>query len=140
MAKRRVGVVSEKIEQQRIVQHFGRRPKYGNRKTVVAGLTFDSAWEAEYWGTLRLLEMAGEIQELARQVRIPIWVNGVKVATFIADFTYEERTPQGWSAVVADCKSAHTRTEPYYRLKKRLLKAAHHIDIREVLRERRRGA
>lgn len=120
--------------------------KYGNRKTVVAGEAFDSAWEAQHWTELRQLESAGQIRNLKRQVRIPVVINGTKVCTFIADFTYEERQPREaiwgedfvWKSVVADCKSEITRKEPYYRLKKRLLKTVNDIEILEVVKPRKR--
>lgn len=121
------------------------RSKYGNKKTTVAGEVFDSKWEAEHWVELRLRQSAGEIRELKRQQRIPVVINGIKVCTFIADFTYDERVPlatlwgtdAAWKAVVADCKSDITRKEPYYRLKKKLLKVVNGIDIIEVLKRKR---
>lgn len=119
--------------------------KYSNKKTVVAGLTFDSKWEAQHWIELRLLESAGQIRNLQRQVRIPVVINGTKVCTFIADFTYDARQDRSsliagdyvWKPVVSDCKSEITRREPYYRLKKKLLKVVNGIDILEVVKPRR---
>ena len=55
-------------------------------------------------------------------------INGVKVCTYIADFTYEELG----GVVVEDVKSEFTRKDPVYRLKNKLMKACHGIDIREV--------
>lgn len=115
------------------------RPKYGNTKTTVAGLVFDSKWEAQHWQQLQLRAAAGEIRNLQRQQRIPIVINGLKVCTFIADFTYEERTLGEWRRVVADCKSEPTRTERSYRLKKKLLHAVNGIDVLEVIKPRRRS-
>lgn len=120
--------------------------KWGNKKTVVAGLKFDSKWESQHWVELRLRESAGEIKNLQRQVRIPVVINGVKVTTFIADFTYDEREARDalwagdyvWKPIVSDCKSEATRLEPYYRLKKKLLRIVNGIDIREVVKPQSR--
>ena len=46
--------------------------KYRNEKTVVAGLTFDSKAEARRYGELQLLERAGRISDLRRQVPIEL--------------------------------------------------------------------
>lgn len=44
------------------------RSKYHNRKVTVDGITFDSTHEAHRWKELRLLERAGAISGLRRQV------------------------------------------------------------------------
>ena len=105
-----------------------KRPKYGNRKVKMGDLTFDSAKEAKRWGELQFMVKAGEIKNLERQVRFPIVVNGVKVCTYIADHVYDEMAGR----VVEDVKSEFTRKDPVYRLKNKLMKACHGIDIREV--------
>ena len=43
--------------------------KYNSKKTVVDGQTFDSKKEARRYQELLLLEKAGEIQNLSRQVK-----------------------------------------------------------------------
>ncbi len=102
-------------------------PKYRNRKTVVDGVTFDSAKEARRWGELRLLERAGKIHGLRRQVSYALIVNEILIARYVADFVYTEGT-----LVVEDVKSAYTRKLPVYRIKNKLMRAIHSIDIREV--------
>ena len=69
---------------------------------------------------------AGEIRNLERQVRFPIIVNGVKVCTYIADFTYEELG----GVVVEDVKSEFTQKDALFRLKAKLLRVVLGIDIR----------
>ena len=44
------------------------RSKYGARKTIVDGITFDSKKEANRYRELKLLEDAGEIEKLKMQV------------------------------------------------------------------------
>jgi hypothetical protein len=62
-------------------------------------------------------------------VRYPLAVNGEPVATYVADFVYDE----DGATIVEDFKSPASRT-PLYRLKKRLMWAVHGIDIREAER------
>src|SRR4051794_11332320 len=90
------------------------RSKYGNRKTPLDGHVFDSAREARRWSELRLLERAGLIRGLERQVSYPLVVNGVKVCEYRADFRYTE----GGQVVVEDAKGYRTRE---FILKKKLV-------------------
>ena len=98
------------------------RRKYGNRKTEVDGLTFDSNLEAKTWQKLRLLEKAEIISELKRQVRFDLSVNDLKVCTYVADFTYIENG----KLVVFDAKGMIL---PEFRLKAKLFKAIYGFDI-----------
>lgn len=107
-----------------------RRPKYGNRKTVVDGITFDSAREAKRYGELLLLYKAGEIGEPALQPEFKIVVNGVEICKYRADFSYRVLDPPyHLRIVVEDVKGVRT---PVYRLKKKLVEALYGIQIREV--------
>lgn len=45
----------------------GRAVKHGNRKTVVDGIEFDSAKEARRYCELKLMERAGQIEDLQLQ-------------------------------------------------------------------------
>lgn len=105
-----------------------KRSKYGNRKTEVDGIRFDSSAEAKRYGELKLLEAQGAIVELQLQPRFPLMVNGEKVGTYSADFQYRDSNGR---LVVEDVKGMPTTV---YRLKKRLMKAVHGIDIQEVTR------
>lgn len=103
-------------------------PKYRNRKTEVDGIVFDSAAEARRWCELKLLEKAGEIRGLSRQLKIPLIVNGAKICTLIIDAAYFE----GQKRIYEDVKSAHTRKLPVWRLKMKLLKALYpNTEVRE---------
>lgn len=109
------------------IDSIHRNPKYGNKKTVVDGFTFDSKMEAERYKELRLLERAGEILELERQVRFELRVNKHPICSYIADFTY--RRPNMRALVVEDVKGVRTRD---YIIKKKLMLAIHGIEISEV--------
>lgn len=109
-----------------------KKPKYGNRKVVRDGITFDSAKEARRWSELLLLQRAGAIQNLQRQVKyelIPSQRVAGKVVeracTYIADFVYEEN---GQTAV-EDTKGFKT---PEYIIKRKLMLWRHGIRIKEV--------
>lgn len=96
--------------------------KYRNKKTVLDGITFDSNLEAKRWQELQLLERAGQITGLERQVPFPLIVNGAKVCTYNADFVYFENGER----VVEDAKGMKT---PEFSLKAKLFKAIHGFDI-----------
>lgn len=80
------------------------RSKYRAVKTILGGVRFDSKKEARRWGELQLMEKAGRISLLQRQVNIPLHVGGIKVATYRADFTYREND----QLVVEDAKGYQT--------------------------------
>lgn len=125
-----------------------RRSKYGNRKTVVDGITFDSKKEANRFRELQLLERAGKITALQRQVKyvlIPtqrefsneIYKKGAhqghfkpgkvleKECSYIADFAYF----QDDKYVVEDTKGVRTEA---YKIKRKLMLERYGIQIREV--------
>lgn len=103
-------------------------PKFRNRKVTVDGVSFDSVKESRRWSDLSLLQRAGQISDLSRQVRLPLKVNGQLVCTFIPDFTYTENGQQ----VIEDTKSPITRKHPVYRIKVKLLKALTGAEVRET--------
>ncbi len=107
----------------------GKPNRYRNVPTVVDGIRFDSRKEAARWGELKLLERAGEISRLERQVAIPIIVSGVRVCDYIADAVYHDHDGK---LVVEDVKSPITRKDAVYRLKRKLIGAVHQIVVREI--------
>lgn len=68
------------------------RSKYGNRKTVVDGITFSSAREAQKYQEYRLLQRGGTITHLVLQPRFELLPtfkkNGVthRSIVYVADF------------------------------------------------------
>ena len=111
--------------------------KYRNRKVTVDGITFDSVKEFSRWKELKLLERAGEIYELKRQVPfvvIPVQKDEKgkvieRETKYIADFTYRDRKTN--RIVVEDVKSSATKTKEYI-LKRKLMLYRHGLRIMEV--------
>jgi hypothetical protein len=101
--------------------------KYRNVKTVLDGITFASKREAMRYAELKLLAKAGKITGLECQPRFLLAVNGVKIATYVADFSYHAIGKSEY--IVEDAKGMKT---PIYKLKAKLMKACHGIDIVEV--------
>lgn len=99
---------------------LGKR-KYGNIKTIVDGIKFDSKKEAKRYGELKLMEKAGEISVLRLQVKFIL-----SVCTYVADFVYYDKTKH---LIVEDCKGVKT---PVYRLKKKMMKHELGIEILET--------
>ena len=113
---------------------MGKPNKYNAIKTTIDGITFDSKAESRRYSELKLLERVGDIKDLELQPQFQIAINGVKVCTYKSDFQYFEKLTQtddetAWVNIVEDVKGMKT---PVYRLKKKLMKAVHNIEIRET--------
>lgn len=109
---------------------FGR--KYGNQPIVVDGFRFDSIREATRWQQLRLMERAGKIERLRRQVPFELIpsqrVDGKVVeraVKYIADFVYYQNDVM----IVEDAKGNITKD---YVIKRKLLLWRYGIRIKEV--------
>jgi len=110
-------------------------PKHGNHKVFEGGVKVaDSKREHKRWLELVLLQKAGNIQHLEKQVPfelVPsVILDGRKKppVKYLADFVYWKGDVQ----VIEDAKSPHLRKDPVFRLKKHLMKSVHNLDIIEV--------
>jgi hypothetical protein len=103
-----------------------RQPRVKNAKRKeVNGLWFDSTREARRWQDLELMQRAGRISDLRRQVPFPITVNGKLITVYNADFCYL----QDGNEVVEDAKG--WRSEIYI-LKRKLVSAVYGFQIKET--------
>lgn len=125
-----------------------RRRKYGNKKIQAYGQVFDSKKEFHRWSELSLLERAGEITNLQRQVpyllipeqRAPsteVYKKGSRAGQpkpgpvlerkvmYVADFVYEDNG----ETVVEDAKGMRTKD---YVLKRKLMLYRYGIRIKET--------
>ena len=98
-----------------------RKHKYGAKRTFHDGIWFDSKREAMRYAELKLLQQAGKITNLKRQVRYRLVIE----TTYVADFVYIEND----QLVVEDAKGHRTRD---YLQKRREMKKQHNIEIRET--------
>ena len=105
--------------------------KYHNKRTTVNGITFDSRKEAQRYAELCLLQRAGKVKEIERQVRYEIIpkIGKERAAYYVADFVYKEKQGDIWCSVVEDVKGAKTDV---YRLKRKLMLWRHGIEIKEI--------
>lgn len=110
-----------------------RAPKYGNRKAEWEGQKFDSQAELARYRSLLILQRAGKIAGLTRQVSFvlapKVIINGVAKRSLIyrADFGYTDL--QTGKAVVEDVKGALTAV---YKIKRHLMASVHGISILET--------
>lgn len=122
------------------------KSKYHSKKITINGITYDSKKEARRHARLLEMERNGEIKELNRQVKfvlIPAQREPDKVGprggvrkgkvierevSYLADFTYF----QDGQYVVEDVKSAITRKEPLFVVKRKLLLWVHGIRLKET--------
>jgi hypothetical protein len=125
--------------------------KYKNKKIEVDGIVYDSQKEMQRHQQLLLKEKAGAIRDLQTQVKyvlIPAQYETFprygkkgqrlkdgkrlleKEIAYIADYVYfdveEDRT------IVEDVKSAITRKNPLYIVKRKMMLYFHNIRIREI--------
>ena len=113
------------------------RSKFGAKKTVVDGITFDSRIEARRYGQLKFEERAGAIKHLRIHPQFEAIVNGILVCKYKADFAYRAEwvSPVNMGPLtVEDVKSEGTRRERDWKLRKRLIEAACGVTITEVIR------
>jgi hypothetical protein len=108
----------------------GRRSKYLSEGVHTNDGFFHSKKEARRWSDLLWLKHAGNIRELARQVRFALKVNGEHIAFYVADFVYRDtRTDE---LIVEDVKSPATKRLRDYQMKKKLMKALYNVEILET--------
>lgn len=106
--------------------------KYRAVKVKLDGYTFDSKREAAVYGELKLRQKAGEIFMLEVHPKFKLEVNGVKIKTYTADFSYAPASPRGAGLQVIDVKSAPTSKLPAFVMTRKLMKACHGIDVEIV--------
>lgn len=102
--------------------------KYGNKKTEIDGITFQSKKEARRYSELKLLQRAGQIQDLKLQVPFELCPSqkGERAIKYIADFVYTENGKM----IVEDVKGKRTDV---YIIKRKLFKMKYlDYEFREV--------
>ena len=109
-------------------RQYGKKNKYNAKKTEFMGYKFDSKWEAERYGQLASMQMAGVVEDLQRQVKYDILVNNYKICRYVADFVYKLIHENGEKEeIVEDAKGVQTTD---FIIKKKLMKAIYNINIK----------
>ena len=107
--------------------------KYHNQKITVNGITFDSKKEAARWQELRLLEQAGKIRALNRQMKIEVCPKTKlhKARYYICDFVYFDKEKN--KTIYEDVKG-YKKGLAYqlFSLKRDILYWRHQIEITET--------
>lgn len=112
---------------------YGGKSKYNARKTTIDGITFDSAREAKRYQELKLMERAGVICDLRRQVKFELqpafYLDGktYRAINYIADFVYYK--VKSGDEVVEDCKGFRTDV---YKLKAKMFAYRYGVSILET--------
>ena len=110
--------------------YYIRRPsKYHNQKTkTIDGIEHDSKKEATRWMELQMLQRAGEIANLRRQVTFELIPkqDGERACNYIADFVYLDKSGK---TIVEDAKGVRTDV---YKIKRKLMLWRYGIKIKEV--------
>lgn len=106
--------------------------KYGNHKTEIDGIVFDSLLEAKRYGELKMMERAGMIHNLELQPRFELQQafkkNGksYRKIEYVADFSYW----QNGQMIVEDTKGLRTEA---YKLKRKLFEFKYlDLTIKEI--------
>ena len=107
------------------MSRYNRRNKYGNQRTELDGIIFDSRAEARRYAELVLLQKAGEISDLEMQkayVLQPSFFDKagkrVPAIKYYADFCYITKDGE---QIIEDVKSPATRNNSTYKLKKKMM-------------------
>lgn len=107
-----------------------RRNKYNAIPMIVDGIRFPSQLQGKRYRELKLLEQAGEIDDLKIESKWELHgPNGTVIGIYRDDASYRDlKTGQ---YVVEDCKSPATATA-LYKWKKKHLKDEYGIEITEI--------
>jgi hypothetical protein len=96
------------------MNYFYGRPKYGNKKTEVDGIIFDSKKEAQRYGELQIMLKAGLIKDLELQPKYillenftDVWGRKWRQIYYKGDFRYVEC--DDGTLVVEDVKGFKTK-------------------------------
>lgn len=106
---------------------MARKNKFNAQRVFIANRWFHSGKEAEWYLLLADRQRKGEIRDLCLQVEYSLWVNGVLICKYVADFTFLEVSSN--QACVMDVKGFRT---PEYKIKAKLMLACYGIAILEV--------
>jgi len=94
--------------------------KFGNKKTIIDNITFDSKLEARRFAELKLLKAAKKIDCLLAHPTYQITIGGTKICKVELDFGYRDLESNKF--ILEDTKGFYT---PISRLKHKLFRACY---------------
>ena len=94
------------------------------------GVVFASKKELKRYAELRLLQRAGEVQDLELQPEFRVSINGQHYCTYTADFAYTEKGER----VIEELKSTGTVKDAAYRLRKKAAELYYGIKIKVIIK------
>jgi hypothetical protein len=110
-----------------------KRSKYGAKRTESG---FDSHKEEKRYLQLLLLERAGEIKNLSRQVPFTLKVNGVVIGKIVLDFVYERHIcgrkhecVTGWAITHEDVKGSDATISDLWKWKAKHFTAQYGVKV-----------
>ena len=107
--------------------------KYGNKRVYDGDEVFDSRKEHNRWRELLLMQRAGEISGLRRQVKFELLPSmksshgTIRATYYIADFVYTDTRKR--EIVVEDVKGVRTDV---YKLKKKMMLNKYGVEVMET--------
>lgn len=97
---------------------------------TLGGIVFSSKKEMKRYAELRLLERAGEVQDLELQPEFRVSINGEHYCTYTADFAYTEKGQR----VIEELKSTGTAKDAAYRLRKKAAELFYGIKVKVIIK------
>lgn len=97
---------------------------------TIDGIVFASKKETKRYAELRLLERAGEVQDLELQPEFRVSINDQHYCTYTADFAYTEKGER----VIEELKSTGTAKDAAYRLRKKAAELFYGIKVRVIIK------
>ena len=104
-----------------------KRHKYNAKRTERNGRMFASKKEAKRYDELKIMEEVGLISKLVLQPSFILYINGIVIGKYFADFSYYDNEKK--QEVIEDVKGVRT---PLYKFKKRYCEAQYDITITEI--------
>jgi len=108
--------------------------KYGNKKTVIDGITFDSKKEAKRYGELKMLKKAGRILDFTMQPEFPYITTHYHPTEAMSTYTVKRKyiadfavTYPDYSVEIEDVKGFSTAE---FKRKKKIVEAIYGIKIK----------
>ena len=94
------------------------------------GIVFASKKELKRYAELKLLQRAGEVQDLELQPEFRVSINDQHYCTYTADFAYTQKGER----IVEELKSTGTAKDAAYRLRKKAAELFYGIKIKVIIK------